>query len=61
MKFAALLALVFALSLTASASARQYSNGRGKVVHSNVLPVLMHRISPPFTGIHIWEKGPRNR
>lgn len=61
MKFAALLALVTSLSLTASASARQYPNGKGQVVHSNVFPVLMHRISPPFTGIHIWHRGPRNR
>jgi hypothetical protein len=61
MKFAALLALVFALSLTASVSARQYPNGQGQIVHTNVLPVLVHGISPPFTGIHIWEKGPRNR
>ena len=50
------LCALFALPLTAEA--RQYTgrmNGREHVVHTRVAPVVVHRVFPPYKGIHIYE------
>ena len=54
MRSAALLVLV-SLSLFAPAAVRadQYVSG-GKVVHTRLAPVVMHRLSPPFRGRHVY-------
>lgn len=47
------------VSLAAAApavEARQYSNGRGQVVHTRRAPVVMHRAVPPFRGVHVYQK-----
>ncbi len=58
-----LIALVLVGSISAasnSAQAVQYQKG-GHVVHTRVAPVVVHRVFPPFTGIHVYEGGPRNK
>ncbi|HUE71479.1 MAG TPA: hypothetical protein VMP01_11400 [Pirellulaceae bacterium] len=52
------LALGLASALCSAAQARQYvvlQQGRQRVVHTRILPVLVHRVLPPYTGIHIHE------
>lgn len=49
----------FMLFLTANAEAKQYKkvvNGRELVVHTNPIPVLLHRMVPPQYGRHVTEK-----
>ncbi len=55
----ALIALVILGSMSAalnSAEAKQYQRG-GNVVHTRMAPVAMHRMFPPFTGIHVYSRG----
>jgi hypothetical protein len=60
------LALLIATLLIASlplmtperAQAEQYVSG-GQVVHTRRLPVIAHRIVPPFRGVHVY--GGRRR
>ena len=47
-----------------TAEARQYVtriNGREHVVHTRVAPVVVHRVFPPYKGIHIYEGRRVNR
>jgi hypothetical protein len=37
-----------------SQAAKHASNGR--VVHTRLAPVIVHRISPPYLGNHVFEK-----
>lgn len=51
-----LAATILALAVPSVASAHQYVTtfqGREVVVHSNRLPVIMHRMVPPQLGRHI--------
>jgi hypothetical protein len=36
-----------------NANAEQYASGRN-VVHTRRLPVVAHRIVPPFRGVHVY-------
>jgi hypothetical protein len=47
------------LAIPSTASAVQYESN-GKVVHTRVAPVVMHRVSPPFRGQHVYS-GRRGR
>ncbi|MDX1945831.1 MAG: hypothetical protein SFU86_10580 [Pirellulaceae bacterium] len=48
--------LLLVLPLAAQAARRgQWSDGQGHVVHSRRAPVVMHRIMPPFKGIHVYQ------
>jgi hypothetical protein len=52
------LALTIVLGLSSAAFSRQYAvqqQGRQRVVHTRILPVVIHRVFPPYTGIHIHE------
>lgn len=56
--FVAALALVFALCTCATrpAHAEQYVrkvNGKEVVVHTNPVPVVLHRVVPPYLGKHV--------
>jgi len=53
MKYAALFCLFFAV-LTPVASAEQYVRG-SQVVHTRVAPVVVHRVLPPFPGVHVYQ------
>ncbi|MGC4006230.1 MAG: hypothetical protein QM811_25185 [Pirellulales bacterium] len=35
-------------------SAAQTTDGSGHVVHSRRAPVVMHRIVPPYRGVHVY-------
>jgi hypothetical protein len=49
-----LLSLIAAAFLGEStAQAEQYTRG-GNVVHTRRLPVVAHRIVPPFRGVHVY-------
>jgi hypothetical protein len=51
-------------ALTASAQARQYvvmERGQQHVVHTRRAPVILHRLLPPYTGIHLHESELRWR
>ena len=47
------------LSMPSAVSAVQYESN-GKVVHTRLAPVVMHRVSPPFRGQHVYS-GCRGR
>ncbi len=54
-----LAAVAILASLTGVADARIYKqvvNGREVVVHSNPIPVLLHRAVPPQLGRHVTER-----
>jgi hypothetical protein len=53
MKYATIFCLLFAL-LTPVASAEQYVRG-SQVVHTRVAPVVVHRVLPPFKGVHVYQ------
>jgi hypothetical protein len=36
------------------AAAKQYRTADGKVAHTRLAPVVVHRISPPFKGQHVY-------
>jgi hypothetical protein len=53
--------IAIALSIFFSAtvaSAEQYQRADGRVVHTRLAPVVMHRVSPPFRGRHVYARGP---
>lgn len=50
--------LVVSLLPLSVASAEQYVSG-GQVVHTRRLPVIAHRIVPPYRGVHVY--GGRRR
>ena len=55
MKVVALL-LIAAVTILLPASveaAQTYSNGQ--VVHSNPIPVILHRAVPPYRGVHVYQ------
>jgi hypothetical protein len=55
--FTLIAGLFLSLAVAVStAQARQYSNGRGQVVHTRRAPVVMHRAVPPFRGVHVYQK-----
>lgn len=48
--------VISAIGLSSVASAEQYTkqvNGRDVVVHTNPVPVVMHRLVPPYLGKHV--------
>lgn len=50
------IALALFLGAATVAQARQYvvyTAGRTRVVHTRLAPVIIHRVFPPYTGIHI--------
>ena len=53
MKYAMIFCLVFAF-LTPMAMAEQYARGN-QVVHTRVAPVVVHRVLPPYRGVHVYE------
>ena len=38
------------------APAAQYQSG-GNVVHTRLAPVVVHRVFPPYWGVHRYERG----
>jgi hypothetical protein len=52
---------IVALAMPSSAYARgaRYMADNGQVVHSRRAPVIMHRVVPPFRGVHVYQGGPR--
>lgn len=52
--------LVAALAVLGSlpnlASAAQFQSG-GNVVHTRLVPVVMHRVFPPYWGVHQYQRG----
>jgi hypothetical protein len=51
-------ALLLVLAIAPSGSAAQYpvrTATGGKVVHTRVAPVLIHRLLPPFHGRHVYQ------
>jgi hypothetical protein len=49
-----LTALMILTMIPAIAPAEQYVRGNN-VVHRRVAPVVMHRVLPPFRGVHVYE------
>jgi hypothetical protein len=47
-------ALLLVTALPLAASAEQYVAPSGQVVHTRVAPVVVHRILPPFRGVHVY-------
>lgn len=45
-------------SVPSVASARRVS-GAGNVVHTRRAPVMMHKMVPPFRGVHVYDKPGR--
>jgi hypothetical protein len=51
-------ALLLVLAIAPSMPAAQYpvrTAAGGKVVHTRMAPVLMHRLLPPFYGRHVYQ------
>ena len=46
--------LLFGLSAQSWSHAAQYVRGN-QVVHTRVAPVIVHRVLPPYRGIHVYE------
>lgn len=59
-RFRLVIALLFTMIIfQGAASAKQYTrhiNGREVVVHTNPIPVLLHRAVPPQHGRHITQR-----
>jgi hypothetical protein len=54
----ALLALAIVPTVASAARyARKGADGKAHVAHTRLAPVLMHRAFPPYTGIHVYERG----
>lgn len=60
MKTLRLLTIMLLLLSPAIATAEQYRSGN-QVVHTRLAPVVVHRVFPPYTGIHIYNGGRRAR
>ena len=41
---------------TSTAEAKQYRTADGKVAHTRLAPVVVHRISPPYKGQHVYRR-----
>lgn len=41
---------------TRSAEAKQYRTAEGKVAHTRLAPVVVHRVFPPFKGQHVYRR-----
>lgn len=57
--FILLVALLLTVSFSSSADAKQYKkvvNGREVVVHTNPIPVVLHRMVPPQHGRHVTQR-----
>ena len=48
-------ALLLVVALPWGASAEQFVAPSGQVVHTRVAPVVVHRILPPFRGVHVYQ------
>ena len=48
--------LSFASIATKPAEAKQYRLPDGRVAHTRLAPVVMHRVSPPFKGQHVYRR-----
>jgi hypothetical protein len=48
-------ALLFVALMPMAAAAEQYVAPSGQVVHTRVAPVVVHRILPPFRGVHVYQ------
>jgi hypothetical protein len=63
MKRAFLFAVVSVISLTIAPSlqAEQWTEisptGKPQVMHNRMAPVIVHRVFPPYTGIHQYARG----
>jgi hypothetical protein len=54
----ALLALAIIPTVASAARyAKRGADGKAHVAHTRLAPVLMHRAFPPYTGIHVYERG----
>jgi hypothetical protein len=54
----ALLALAIVPAVASAARyAKKGADGKAHVAHTRLAPVLMHRAFPPYTGIHVYERG----
>ena len=50
----ALLLALIVFAAPSIAHARQYRVG-GNVVHTRRAPVIMHRLVPPYAGVHVYQ------
>lgn len=50
------LALSTAPVATTPAEAKQYRTADGKVAHTRMAPVVVHRAFPPFRGQHVYRR-----
>ena len=50
----ALLLALIVIAAPSIAHARQYQVGRN-VVHTRRAPVIMHRLVPPYAGVHVYQ------
>jgi hypothetical protein len=57
MRFLVIAAISFATFGAAAQAAGRgtYSDGNGHIVHSRRAPVIVHRVFPPYTGIHVYQ------
>ncbi len=61
MRFVGIVVL-FAIAVLAASRTAQgerytaYRNGKQVVVHTRALPVVAHRVVPPFYGRHVYER-----
>jgi hypothetical protein len=49
-------ALAILLSVPNFSSAAQFQSG-GNVVHTRLAPVVMHRVFPPYWGVHRYQRA----
>lgn len=53
-------AVTFSLALTSlsakPAEAKQYRLADGRVAHTRLAPVVVHRVFPPFKGQHVYRR-----
>jgi hypothetical protein len=55
MKSIVLFVTLLTIGLASTASAEQYPTASGQVVHTRRAPVVMHRVLPPFRGVHVYQ------
>lgn len=55
MKALALSAVVALTFLIPAAGEGAQTNSNGQVVHSNPVPVILHRLVPPNRGVHVYQ------
>jgi len=54
MRLAALI-LVLLLAAPAVATAEQFVTPDGHVVHTRLAPVVVHKVFPPYRGVHVYQ------